>query len=106
MVDGLDGKHAKLHIAHPLTVSNLNTALNDVDNSMPHLFDELDGFGKKQVIVPLLVADASPIVRLAEHHHKMIRSSLLRNSEMPSFMFFFRPLSHECRPTALLGMLA
>ena len=27
---------------------------------MLHLFDELDGFGEKQVVVPLLVADGTP----------------------------------------------
>ena len=66
MFDGWDVKHAKMRIVHPLTVPNFNAALNDVDSSMLHLFNELDGFCEKHVVVPLLVADVSLIFRLTE----------------------------------------
>ena len=58
LVDGQDSKHAKLRIVHPLSVPN--AALNDVDISIVHLFDEHNGLGAKQVVVPLLVADIPP----------------------------------------------
>ena len=47
----LDVKDPKLSIVHPLTINNLNFALNDVDISILHLLDKPNGFGEKQVVV-------------------------------------------------------
>ena len=37
------GENTHLRMVHPLTVSNLNSALDDVDVADLHLLDELDG---------------------------------------------------------------
>ena len=56
-----DVKHPKLCIVYPLTITNLNPALDDADIPILYLPNELNGFSEKQVVVPFLVADVPPI---------------------------------------------
>ena len=87
-------------------MTKFDTTFDDVDSTSLQLFDVPIGLGEKRVVGTLLIADAPPILWVAQFLDKVIQCRSLCYLDVSLVMLIPHHLCQEGCPSALLGMLA